>query len=163
MKTLDIITNIASIINTLAIIGIFIGIIYSKKQLHINVITNCYSRFQDILTKLYDENSINDKETIIRYLDLCNEQLFYCKYGYVPKIIALEWLQGMYYYLPHFVNGKQRNENSLTNKLAENMNNIDFYPRVIKTFTFNEVNYKNIKMNLDSFNIIYNTLKSIKE
>ena len=164
METLEIIIKIASIINTLAIIGIFIGLIYSKKQLHINVITNCYSRFQDILIKLYDESIKNDNETIICYLDLCNEQLFYCKYGYVPKIIALEWLQGMYNYLPHFINEKQINKESLTNKLTEGMNSINSYPRLINTFTFNDVSYKKIdKMNLKSFNIIYKNLKKIKE
>lgn len=167
MEILDIIVNIASIISTLAIIVIFITLIYTKKQLFVSTITSCNSRFQNILIKLNDIDKTNDRETIIYYIDLCNEELFYCKYGFVPKTISLEWLQGMFYFLPHYVNGCDVNENSLLKYLQnDNSNIIEFYPRIKKTFEFCSKQYEVIiseKTNLHAYDAVYNKLKNIKE
>ncbi|HZB10109.1 MAG TPA: hypothetical protein VE525_13465 [Rubrobacter sp.] len=37
-----------------------------------------------------------------RYVDLCNEQLFYFRSGYLPREVIEEWLESMIDYLPLF-------------------------------------------------------------
>ena len=104
----------------------------SKKQLNFAVIVSCTERFQKITPKL---NSIDEKErqeAIKQYLDLCNEELFYFRHGYLPEEIIDEWLDGMIYYLPHFDGENNLNKNEEC--LLEIIEMLNEYPRVKESF-----------------------------
>jgi len=47
-----------------------------------------------------------------RYVDLCNEQVFYFRSGYLPREVMEEWLESMVDYLPLFddVTGETRTD-----------------------------------------------------
>ncbi len=72
-----------------------------RQQLNYDVITNCTQRFQEILPGLYSDDAKEREESKIRYVDLCNEELFYFAEGYVPSDVIREWIDGMVLYLPH--------------------------------------------------------------
>ncbi len=82
-----------------------------RKQLNFEVITSCTARWQEIMPDL--ERAVSggdpDGEVAERYVDLCNEELFYFMEGYLPKEVAREWLTGMVFHLPHY-QGKFENE-----------------------------------------------------
>lgn len=80
-------------------------------QLGFDVIQSCMTRFQAILGDL--DNSRGGagnhqdlgeahlvRAAAKRYIDLCNEELFYFQMGYVPDLIMDEWIDGMLSYLP---------------------------------------------------------------
>jgi hypothetical protein len=75
---------------------------YSLGKSHFNfaVITNCVERFQLIITRLRSANGEERIDALKRYVDLCNEELFYFKNKYIPEEVIDEWLEGMIYYLP---------------------------------------------------------------
>lgn len=105
----------------------------SRKQLNFAVIASCTERFQKIMPKLKSQDENEKQEAIKQYIDLCNEELFYFKHGYLPEEIVNEWLDGMVYYLPHF-NG----ENNINNDeccLSEVTQMLHEYPRVKDSFT----------------------------
>lgn len=72
-----------------------------RQQLNFDVITNCTERFQNILPALRFEEDSQREEAQKRYVDLCNEQVFYFANGYLPPDVIAEWLDGMVLYLPH--------------------------------------------------------------
>ena len=61
------------------------------------------------MPKLKSQDKNERQEAIKQYIDLCNEELFYFKHGYLPEEIVNEWLDGMIYYLPHFDGEKNVN------------------------------------------------------
>ena len=71
------------------------------RQLNFDVITNCTQRFQEVLPGLYSDDADERKKSQSRYVDLCNEELFYFANGYLPPDIIKEWIDGMVLYLPH--------------------------------------------------------------
>ncbi len=87
-----------------------------RKQLNFNLIMNCNQRFQDIMVDLENANpKEEDKPKVLRakkrYVDLCNEQVFYFRNGYLPREVMEEWLESMVDYLPLFdVSGKARTD-----------------------------------------------------
>ena len=141
------------------ILGIFVGLAgvvalfyaahsykTSKKQLNFAVIVSCTERFQKIMAKLKSKKEEERQEAIKQYIDLCNEELFYFKHGYLPEEIVDEWLEGMIYYLPHFDGEKNLNKDE--DCLIEIIENdwLHEYPRIKETFLitieFNLVEYE---------------------
>lgn len=88
------------IINT-ALVGVaFLAvrqININRKQFHLTTLDHCISDFRNIkgLNRLTE-----DEEVISRYVDLCNEELFYFQHQYVPAEVAIEWTEGMIDFLP---------------------------------------------------------------
>ena len=55
-----------------------------RQQLNFDVITNCTTRFQEMLPGLYSDNATVREKAKSQYVDLCNEELFYFINGYLP-------------------------------------------------------------------------------
>lgn len=71
-----------------------------------------------------------------RYVDLCNEEIFYFKHNYLPNEIVDEWLEGMIYYLPHLTeDGQNLNEDDSCLRQIHNESLLDDYPRLTHAFT----------------------------
>jgi hypothetical protein len=93
----------------LAQIGGGLGIIVAagsylihRNQLSFAVVANCNERFQDLLIDLEGEDTRKREPAKRRYVDLCNEQLFYFSRGHLPREVFEEWLESMVDYLPLF-------------------------------------------------------------
>ncbi len=84
-------------------VGIFVAaitLLVHRNQLNFQVIANCTERFQSIMADLESGDDAIVKRAKRRYVDLCNEQLFYFRNGYLPREVMEEWLDGMVYRLP---------------------------------------------------------------
>ena len=113
----------------------------NRKQLNFDVITNCTVRWQEIapdLERALREGNSED-EAIKRYVDLCNEELFYFIEGYLPQEVIREWLTGMVLYLPHY-DYESRNEDrpeAFSGMVAWKM--FEDYPRIQEVFGLDRV------------------------
>jgi hypothetical protein len=68
-------------------------LIINRKQLYLATIIKCVDDFRGL-------ENFSDLKTISKYLELTNVELFYFKQGYLPKDVAIEWLDGMIEYIP---------------------------------------------------------------
>jgi hypothetical protein len=136
-------TTIKDILDTvilfLGAVGIFVGLVSyftSEKQFRFGVIISLTERFQRIFVHFKSNNSKEKKLAIQQYVDLCNEELFYFKQGYVPDEVAYEWIDGMINLLPCFdLNGKNLNQDCLPGAVDL----VRDYPRLKKIFTFEKI------------------------
>jgi hypothetical protein len=91
----------------------------------------------DLERALREGNS--EDEAIKRYVDLCNEELFYFIEGYLPQEVIREWLTGMVLYLPHY-DYESRNEDrpeAFSGMVAWKM--FEDYPRIQEVFGLDRV------------------------
>jgi hypothetical protein len=106
-----------------------------RNQLNFNMIMNCNQRFQEIMVDLEGEDEPKARRAKKRYVDLCNEQIFYFGNGYLPREVIEEWLESMIDYLPLFdeVTGEVLLGRSgvVEPKLLED------YPTIKRVFTVN--------------------------
>lgn len=127
----------------------------SLKQLSFEVVNNCTSRFHFILKDL--KKDPNNIDTIQAYIGLCNEEIFYFKYDYLPKDVVFEWLSGMKDTVPHFVNDENVNKSPKCIKYIhqEDGAEIDLlygYQRLKYVFTFPDIEtYQNLQNNGEHF------------
>lgn len=106
----------------------------TRKQLNFTVIINCAERFQKIFPQLKSQNQDEKLKAVKLYVDLCNEELFYFKYKYLPDEIVDEWIDGMIFYLPHLLNDSNVNtDESYLREITDN-NLLRDYPRTQKAF-----------------------------
>lgn len=97
--------NLAYIPQILGGAGIFVAaitLLVHRNQLNFEVIASCTERFQRIMADLESEDHATEERAKRRYVDLCNEELFYFRSGYLPSDVMEEWLDGMIDYLPLF-------------------------------------------------------------
>ena len=85
------------------------------------------------MPQLKSEDVIERERAIKAYIDLCNEELFYFKYKYLPEEIVEEWLEGMIYYLPTIKNGKVVEESKHYLKDIDD-ETLEEYPQVRNAF-----------------------------
>src|SRR5215204_2619338 len=87
----EVLESLAYIAQIIAV-GVLIYAVYSyllqRQQLNFDVITNCTSRFQAILPDLYSDNDKRRRMAQDKYVDLCNEELFYFLNGYLPADVV---------------------------------------------------------------------------
>lgn len=135
MGTLEIVVGLAQMAAAAAVLVAVFAYLLSKKQLNFDVITSCTTRWQQIMPQLVEGKGIRRIEAEERYVDLCNEELFYFREGYLPKVVVREWLSGMVYYLPHY-HGEVQDE-ELKGVFGEMVDSrrLDPYPRVKEIFT----------------------------
>ena len=108
----------------------------NRKQLNFSAIISCTKRFQEIIGQLKSADPALKAGTVKRYVDLCNEELFYFKHKYLPDEIIDEWLEGMIYYLPHITKNSQNvNEEPTCLREIHDEGLLDDYPRLKDTFT----------------------------
>ena len=111
----------------------------NKNQFNFAVITSCTERFQRIMVQLKSSNGDERLRAIKQYIDLCNEEMFYFKSKYLPEEVINEWIDGMVFYLPHFIEGHNVNPSSdyipeiIEPKLLED------YPRIRQAYNVNKV------------------------
>jgi hypothetical protein len=129
----DLTETIALLIGTTAIIyGVF-SYRVARNQFNFSVMISCIERFQEVLPQIASEDSKVRLQAVGRYIDLCNEELFYFKYHYVPEEVVDEWIEGMAFYLPWF-NKEGRNLNPKALQEIEQHNMMHDYPRVRRAF-----------------------------
>lgn len=109
----------------------------NRNQLNFAVIANCTDRFQRIMARMKANDEAEKSKAIKQYVDLCNEEMFYFKNGFLPPEIADEWLDGMIYYLPHIVDGANVNPNEVAHQI-DLPELSDEYPRVYGALQFDE-------------------------
>jgi hypothetical protein len=94
----DAVQTFAVLAGSLSLVVATIAYLLSRKGLQFDVMIACIKRYQDLLPSLHgDEVAERD---VLRYLDLCNEELFYFQERYLRKEVALEWIEGMVSFLP---------------------------------------------------------------
>ncbi len=113
------------------------------------------------MTKLKSTKEEDRQEAIKQYIDVCNEELFYFKHGYLPKEVVNEWLDGMIYYLPHFKDGENVNKDEdCLNEIAEMLHE---YPRIKEAFKVSrEFNLSEYEERKELIKIIKTNLKKTK-
>jgi len=94
----DTVQTFAVLAGSLSLVVGTIAYLLSRKGLQFNVMIACIERFQDLLPSL-DSDEVTERD-VLRYLDLCNEELFYFKQRYLRREVALEWIEGMVRFLP---------------------------------------------------------------
>lgn len=110
----------------------------NRNQLNFAVIINCTERFQRIMGLMKSDDEAARQKAIKRYIDLCNEELFYFKNKFIPDEVADEWIDGMIYYLPHIVHGVNVNNNDVANLInLEDLKNE--YPRAFSALQFSNL------------------------
>jgi hypothetical protein len=134
------------------------------KQLSFEIVNSCTSRFHAILKDL--KHAPTDIDNIEAYIGLCNEELFYFKYDYLPKDVVLEWLAGMKDTVPHFVNNENVNQSPkcVQHIQHENGKEIDLlysYQRLKFSYTFESMElYEDLSKDTEKFvKHVYQRLK----
>ena len=141
------------------IIG-FIAIFYAirtfrvtNNQFQFDVMLSCIERFQKLVPTLDIENP----DTIQKYVDLCNEELFYITNDYLPKEVVREWLDGMIQELPHINDAGQ----NLNDKSLVKIEDLTDYPRIRNAFKVTKhYNLKNINDRQALINSIQKQMKN---
>lgn len=136
-------TTIKDIVDTfilfLGAAGIFVGLtsyLVSERQFRFGVVISLTGRFQSIFIHFKSRNSKEKGLAVQQYIDLCNEELFYFKQGYVPDEVAYEWIDGMINFLPWFdLDGKNLNQRCLPGTVDL----VKVYPRLKTIFTFEKM------------------------
>lgn len=113
----------------LSIVGFILGLIYFYQQHRLNIARLEFdlrkefnSRFNTINDLLYDIINSNgplsptEIKTLNDYLDLCSEEFYYYKKGYVHRDLWNTWRNGMLFYFKnprlssHIVNELKNND-----------------------------------------------------
>lgn len=97
---LNIIGQLLQAIGILAILAATYTYVVYRRQLSFDVITKCADRFRVVMEGIEAPDPFERRKAQRQYVDLCNEQLFYCGAGYLPEAVVDEWLDGMIDYLP---------------------------------------------------------------
>jgi hypothetical protein len=104
----------------------------NRKQLFLSTIAKCIADYRS-LTGL--NKTCQDETTIAKYIDLCNEELFYFKHRYLPLKVAYEWIDGMVNYMPiRDKKGNVLNPEHCLDYLIEHFEVFNKYPRILACF-----------------------------
>lgn len=135
MESLRAVAYLAEVVAAVAILVAARSYVMTSKQLNFDVMTSGTTRWQQIMPELTRSKGDRSKDAEERYVDLCNEELFYCKQCYVPKVVVREWLRGMVYYLPHY--GGEVHDKTLKKAFDEMVDPtlLDSYRRVREIFS----------------------------
>jgi hypothetical protein len=94
----DTVQTFAIVVGSLSLVVATVAYLLSRRGLQFNVMIACINRFQELLPSL-DDDDVTERD-VLRYMDLCNEELFYFQKKYLRKEVALEWIEGMLHFLP---------------------------------------------------------------
>jgi hypothetical protein len=155
----DLVETIALLIGTAAIIYGVLSYRVTKNQFNFSVMISCIERFQEILPQVVSADSEVRMQAVRRYIDLCNEELFYFKYHYVPDEVVDEWIEGMAFYLP-WLNKEGRNLNPKAIQEIEQYNLMQDYPRVRRSFEVTRTyDFDSINERMKLINVVKQNLK----
>jgi len=90
-------------VTSISLVAIWITYAFSKKQIHFATMQKCISDFRSIE---FEKGAENEAEKAKKYFELVNEELFYIENNYLPRVVAIEWLDGMIEYLPFLINNQ---------------------------------------------------------
>lgn len=144
------------VITSFSLIAIWITYAISKKQIHFSAMEKCIYDFRTLLKEFKESKPENLNSHIEQYIDLINEEFFYFENNYLPKEVAIEWIDGMIDFLP-FYNFKNEFIKSKKWETLEEKNTIELiknYPRVSRA-----IKIKNI-INFDNVMIYDNTIEN---
>ena len=128
----DAVQTFAVLAGSLSLVTATIAYLLSRKSLQFSVMIACIERFQDLLPSL-DSDEVAERD-VLRYLDLCNEELFYFKQRYLRNEVALEWIDGMVRFLP-LLNETTKSPWDGQSYLAASDKLIQKFPRVQYAFS----------------------------
>jgi hypothetical protein len=150
----------ALVVGIFSVIWAFIAFKVFKKQFHHEVMVSCIERFQLIIPALASDVTDEKLDGLRKYIDLSNEELFYFKGNYIPKEVAVEWLDGMISFLPLF---NERGDVISNGNFAEIIENkmLEGYPRILKAFRISKL--PNMENADDRKHCIETILKNLKE
>ncbi len=131
---LQILAYVAQIAGGVGILAAAATFLVHRNQLNFDVIMKCNQRFQEIVVDLKAGDGPQEKRARERYVDLCNEELFYFANGYLPREVIEEWLGGMLDYLPLFDDVTGRVVHSERPPIVE-PGLLKDYPRIKEAFT----------------------------
>lgn len=94
--------NLATVAGALGILFAVLSVHFARNTFHQGVIASCTSRFQELVSELANP----DPATLLKYLELCNEELFYFEAGYLPQPVVDEWVDGMLGFIGFWRNGQ---------------------------------------------------------
>lgn len=152
----DFVEFIALIVGVIAVVWGVLTYRVTQRQFNFSVMISCIERFQEILPQLSSSDPEEKLLAIRRYVDLCNEELFYFKNGYIPDEVIDEWIEGMAFYLPWFdASGKNLNPKTFPEIINQNL--LTGYPRIRYTFTLTRY------YDLDIPNEKYKLIDSVKQ
>ena len=81
-EVLESLAYVAQIVAVGVLIYAACSYLLQRQQLNFDVVTNCTARFQGVLPGLYSDDESQRREAQSKYVDLCNEELFYFLNGY---------------------------------------------------------------------------------
>ena len=129
------IQTIATVLGALSLAITATAYLLSRKNLNFSVMLACIERFQALLPALRS-GEISEEDTI-KYIDLCNEELFYIQHKYIHEEVALEWIEGMAEFLPVLdVQTDQPWNSKQCHEAADKM--VKDFPRLVNAFTTDE-------------------------
>ncbi len=126
------ISTIAQVVSAGAIVFAVRQIQINRNQLYSNTIIRCLDSFQEIdITQETD-----DEKQIRRYIDLIGEELFYIQKGFIPKEVALEWIDGMIEFIPLTHGNKEilNQHNCIFHLFKNRAKLLQSYPRIKTAF-----------------------------
>jgi len=74
-----------------------------------------------------------DKDVLIKYIDLTSEEFFYFQNGYIPAVVAIEWLDSIIDSFPVYEKSIEKpiNYSKLLYKQIHNNSMLKGYPRLL--------------------------------
>ena len=104
------------------------------KQLNLSALESCINRFRDNFLHL---NKDSKEEEVTAYIDLVNEELFYFEQRFLPRAVAMEWIDGMIDHIPLYDTTGNLLNPSISLPIIHNRRILDQYrfKRVKKAFT----------------------------
>jgi hypothetical protein len=120
----------------------------SKKQLNFSVLVRCITIFNDKFINIQKEKDLN---TIKSYIDFVNEELFYFESKYIPKKVALEWIDGMIEIIPIYDTDNSIINTSNCNIIIHEKNILYSFQRIKNAFKIKkEYNFELIYSNYET-------------
>ncbi|MEM7370086.1 MAG: hypothetical protein AAF587_15880 [Bacteroidota bacterium] len=93
----EIVSFFATIIAGIGILFALRDYSINRKQLNLSALESCITRFRDNFLHL---NKDSKEEEVTAYIDLINEELFYFEQRFLPRAVAMEWIDGMIDHVP---------------------------------------------------------------
>jgi len=86
LEILKSVAYLAEVVAAAAIVVAVLSYALSRKQLNFDVITSCTTRWQQIMPAMIRPKDDRSSDVEERYVDLCNEELFYFKEGVPARL-----------------------------------------------------------------------------
>ena len=145
----DLLEVLSYIVTSGSLIALYVTYKQSNKQIHFSAIEKCVNDFRTL--EKFDNNL---EKKFAHYIDLVNEELFYIENNYLPKEVAIEWIDGMIDYLPFKTKSGKFIDSFRYNEILNDNNLLQFlkdYPRIAKFINiYDDVNFDLIRLEVDS-------------